>query len=130
MGIASLHPSYELRDQSDNLLAWEPDLAEARKPTISDSRTMKALSRPEGVLWCQANRVALNDRGLPELADADFEFKIPPDAGKRIYLAKQAMEAFANEATVLVWIDDWSVWPSGQRMHIFDRLWISYGENR
>jgi hypothetical protein len=26
-----------------------------------------------------------------------------------------------------VWFDDWSVWPSGQRMHIFERFLASYG---
>jgi hypothetical protein len=51
-----------------------------------------------------------------------LKFKIPVDAQKRVYLVNQAMEAFADEPSYLVWFDDWSVWPSGQRMHIFDRF--------
>jgi hypothetical protein len=91
---------------------------------------MKALSGQEAVRWRQANHIALSQQTLPERAGADLEFRIPEDAQKRIVPAKQAMEVFADESTILVWFDDWSVWPSGQRMHIFDRLRMSYGENR
>jgi hypothetical protein len=38
------------------------------------------------------------------------------------------MEAFADEPSHLVWFTDWSVWPD--RMHIFDRFRLSYGETR
>jgi hypothetical protein len=47
-----------------------------------------------------------------------------------VSLVKQAMEGFADEPSHLVWFDDWAVWPSGQRMHIFDRFRLSYGETR
>ncbi len=30
----------------------------------------------------------------------------------------------------MVWFNDWGVWPSGERMHIFDRLRKSYGDMR
>jgi hypothetical protein len=91
---------------------------------------MRALSRQEAAAWCQAHSVALSNRGLPERSDADLKFEIPRDAQKRVYLVKQAMEAFAGEPSYLVWFDDWSVWPSGQRMHVFDRFRLSYGETR
>jgi hypothetical protein len=29
-----------------------------------------------------------------------------------------------------LWVTDWSVWPSSERPHIFDRLRASYGETR
>jgi hypothetical protein len=91
---------------------------------------MRVLSRREAAAWCQGHHVALGDFGLPERSDADLKFKIPVDAQKRVSLVKQAMEAFADEPFYLVWFDDWSVWPSGQRMHIFDRFRLSYGETR
>jgi hypothetical protein len=91
---------------------------------------MEAISREEAVLWCQANNVVLDHRGLPERAIADFEFKIPEDAQKRVVLTKRAMEAFLDESTILVWFDDWAVWQAGQRMQIFDRMRLSYGESR
>jgi hypothetical protein len=96
----------------------------------AEPRLMKVLSRQEAAAWCQAHDVALGDFGLPERCDADLKFKIPVDAQKRVYLVKQAMEAFADERSHLVWFDDWSVWPSGQRMHVFERFRMSYGETR
>jgi hypothetical protein len=91
---------------------------------------MRVLSRQEAAAWCQEHHVALSNLGLPELSDAGLKFKIPGDAQKRVYLVNQAMEAFADEPSHLVWFHDWSVWPSGQRMHIFDRFRLSYGETR
>ena len=91
---------------------------------------MRILSPHEAATWCQEHHVALSYRGLPEDSDADLKFRIPSDAQQRVYLVGQAMEAFGDEALFLVWFDNWSVWPSGQRMHVFDRLRMSYGETR
>jgi hypothetical protein len=91
---------------------------------------MKILSRDETRLWCSQNDIALNDRGLPEHSDASVRFKIPEDANKRVGLVSDRMRAFNGEPISLVWFDDWAVWPSGQRMHIFDRFRMSYGETR
>jgi hypothetical protein len=91
---------------------------------------MRVLSPQEATKWCQANHVALSDRGLPERSDADLRFEIPSDAQRRVYLVSQAMETFGDEPLFFVWFDDWSIWPSGQRMHVFDRIRMSYGETR
>lgn len=91
---------------------------------------MKILSREETCAWCGQNDIALNDRGSPERSDAPVHFKIPEDAGKRVALVSHRMRAFSGEPIFLVWFDDWAVWPSGQRMHIFDRFRMSYGETR
>jgi hypothetical protein len=68
--------------------------------------------------------------GLPERSDANLKFEIPIDTQKRVYLVRQAMKAFEAEPLLLVWFSDWSVGPSDQRMHIFDRFRMSYGETR
>ena len=91
---------------------------------------MKILSPREAATWCQEYHVALSDRGRPEDSDADLKFRIPRDAQERVHLVSQAMGAFRDETVFLVWFDNWSVWPSGQRMHVFDRLRMSYGETR
>lgn len=91
---------------------------------------MKVLSAEEATQWCQAQGVALSGRGLPERSDAELKFEIPRDAQKRVHLVGQAMNAFCDEDQFLIWFDDWSVWPTGQRMHIFDRIRMSYGETR
>src|SRR5215510_11099588 len=91
---------------------------------------MRVLSTQETVEWCRAHHVALSNWGLPERSDADFGFAIPEDVQKRVSLVGEAMEAFRDEPLLLVWFADWAVWPSGQRMHVFDRFRMSYGETR
>jgi len=91
---------------------------------------VKALSRQEAMEWCQKNSIPLNSRFLPERSNLDFTFRIPQDSQKRVAMAQRAMRPFADQKALLVWFDDWSVWQSGQRMHIFDRFRASYGETR
>jgi len=71
----------------------------------------------------------LSDRGLPDRTDASAKFKIPEDAQRQVNFVSGYMQAFRDEPTFLMWLDDWDVWPSGQRMHIFDRFRMSYGEH-
>ena len=75
--------------------------------------------------WDRPDRSWAADR-----SDVFFKFAIPEDAGKRVSLVARGMQAFRNEPGFLVRFDDWSVWPSGQRMHVFDRFRLSYGETR
>jgi hypothetical protein len=91
---------------------------------------MFILSPEEAVAWCREHEIPLSDYGLPERSDCDEKFKIPVDAGQRVAFVSHGMRAFAGEPVVLVWFDDWSVWPSGQRMHVFERFRQSYGETR
>jgi hypothetical protein len=91
---------------------------------------MRVLSTEETALWCSEHEIALSDSGLPLRPDAAGKFKIPEDANKRVHLVSQGMRAFNAAPRFLVWFHDWAVWPSGQRMHIFDRFRISYGETR
>jgi hypothetical protein len=87
---------------------------------------MKMLSRQEAMYWCQAPGVALDDWGLPERSDAESRFEIPHDAQGRVSLVNRAMKAFDGDPVLLVSFDDWSSWPTGQRMHVFDRFRQSY----
>ena len=91
---------------------------------------MRSLSKQETELWCRLHEIALNNSGLPERSDASVRFDIPADTQKRVALVARGMEAFRHSPQILVWFDDWNVWPSGQRMHIFERFRMSYGETR
>jgi hypothetical protein len=64
------------------------------------------------------------------MPDAAERFDIPGDAGRRVALVASHFNERALGATTLVWFTDWSVWPSGERPHIFDRFRASYGERR
>jgi hypothetical protein len=91
---------------------------------------LKFLSKEETGRWCGQHEIALSDSGLPERSDAFAKFEIPIDTQKRVHLVSQGMAASGGAPFVLVWFHDWAVWPSGQRMHIFDRFRMSYGETR
>lgn len=95
-----------------------------------EDAVVKVLSREETRLWCRQRDIALSERGLPQRPDEAARFKIPEDAGKRVFLVARGMRAFSASPLFLVWFDDWSVWPSGQRMHVFERFRMSYGETR
>jgi hypothetical protein len=103
---------------------------ELRTEKTFGGNAMKVLSREETCLWCSQHEIALSDTGLPERSDASAKFKIPEDAGRRVYLVSQLMRTFIDVPLFLVWFADWDVWPSGERMHVFDRFRMSYGETR
>jgi hypothetical protein len=91
---------------------------------------MRVLSKEETIDWCGKHEIALSKFGLPERSDTSAKFIIPEDAQKRINLVSRGMAAFREAPLFLVWFHDWAVWPSGQRMHVFDRFRMSYGESR
>jgi hypothetical protein len=90
---------------------------------------MRALTKSEAKKWCPTQGATLGSNGFPDAKGKTKSFVIPTDAGQRVALAAEHLVGFRNGKT-LVWFDDWAVWPSGQRMHIFERFLASYGETR
>ena len=90
---------------------------------------MKAIKKDEAKLWCENHRFQLSEHGLPAWHDSEDleDFVIPPDAGARVALVREHMNALKEEEELCVWLDDWDVWQSGQRWHIFERFLASYG---
>ena len=91
---------------------------------------MKFLTNSEAVDWCKSNQIPLDERQRPVLAKGLKTFKIPKDAGQKIGTVKNHFINFKKEDEILVWIKDWSVWPSSERPHIFYKFRQSYGESR
>jgi len=92
---------------------------------------MKTLTKKEIVEWCRRNSIPFDDLGRPKFIRETEEFKIPVDTGQRVALVKSHFQTiFKGEDEILIWFTEWSVWPSSERMHIFDRFRLSYGENR
>ena len=89
---------------------------------------MITLSTGEAQKWCLDHGIALSPRGIPDLSwGVDFErFKIPSDAGQRVALVRADLQQFKDQ-TVLIWIGDYQVWPSGQWEHLFNQFRKSYG---
>ena len=91
---------------------------------------MEALSKGEAARWCEAQGARLDKHGFPSPGATPDAFNIPVDAGQRVALAARCVDPFRALPETLVWFHDWAVWPSGQRMHIFERFLASYGEAR
>ncbi len=88
---------------------------------------MKPLTREQAQAWCEVYRIHLSSFGFPEVSATCESFSIPEDAGQRVALAKNQINIFEGSSELLVWIDDWGVWPSGQWNHIFYQFRKSYG---
>ena len=71
----------------------------------------------------------LAGRAKDPRARRTHDFSIPADAGARVSLVADFMSRLEGQKIVVVF-SDWSIWPSGERMHLFDRLRASYGETR
>ncbi len=91
---------------------------------------MKALSEKNARKWCHAEGASFDGDGFPTSPGKVKSFEIPSDAGQRVALVAKHLDEFKSAGKTLVWFDDWGVWPSGERMHIFDRFLASYGESR
>jgi hypothetical protein len=89
---------------------------------------MKAIEADAAKAWCEGHRFQLNEHGLPAWREWGGleDFAIPPDAGARVALVREHMSALKKEEELCIWLDDWDVWQSGQRWHIFERFLASY----
>jgi len=96
---------------------------------------MKFLTEPECERWCsERGRVPprrLRERPLPGQV-VSHHFAIPNDAHGRVALCRilwnLSGESLRGER--LLWINGWSVWPSGEHMPLFTRWRAAFGENR
>ena len=90
---------------------------------------MQPLTAAEARRWCDAQGLVADRRGFPTPRGARSDVTIPSDAGQRVALVARHLAFFGGTGEVLVWFDDWAVWPSGQRMHVFERMLASYGHH-
>ena len=99
---------------------------------------MRFLSDSECVAWCVQHGYATRestDEPSPTILDfeSDFhfvDFNFPNDSGKKVWLARTLYSLLDSAAELLIWLDDWDVWPSSQHMPLFRRFRESLGEHR
>lgn len=97
---------------------------------------MRFLSRSECAQWAERHQAgfALDER-YPEkpLKDRSLtRFEIPTDSGKRVALCRFLWRTAAggNDGDRLLWIADWSIWPSGEHFPLWTRFRQTLGERR
>jgi len=94
---------------------------------------MKFLTRSECERWCV-------ERGLQPPGELrrspgsseylSYDFSIPEDAGARVALCRALWPGEWTQGQRLLWVDEWSVWPSGEHMPLFTKWRAAFGENR
>jgi hypothetical protein len=88
---------------------------------------VKNLTVAQARRWCASQGVSLDSRSRPAAPARVSTFRVPEDAGKRVALVNGDMRMFRRSGSVLFWVTEWSVWPSAERPHIFERFRASYG---
>jgi hypothetical protein len=84
-----------------------------------------AEARGYGVGGVPRYRELLNSRAV------EHRFSSPADAGRRVALIRYLWEKLmAGEPEVLLWVTDWSVWPSGEHLPLAQDLRSAHGETR
>jgi hypothetical protein len=96
---------------------------------------MNFLAADDCRTWAAQHGFSFNDR--PRYADLEedgfrpHKFEIPSDAGRRVALARLLWESVAQgKAEAVLWVTDWSVWPSGEHMPLVTALRRAFGEGR
>lgn len=95
---------------------------------------MRFLTRSDCARWCEEHGFPV-DGQYPKRPIRDgslIDFDIPVDAGKRVALCRLLWKIAGgqSEEERLLWIEDWSIWPSGEHLPLWTRLREALGETR
>ena len=96
---------------------------------------MHFLTKEECRTWVSGRGFPLEDRSYKVVADAPpFSvryFDIPQDAGVRVALVRDLWDRMGRgNSETLLWVTDWSVWPSSEHMPLALGFRRSLGEER
>ena len=95
---------------------------------------MKFITSDECVRWCAHNNFSTEGRcpAMPPVPHSRINFRIPTDAGRRVALCR-LLWSLADDASGrerLVWITEWSIWPSGEHLPLWTRFRQAFGDDR
>jgi hypothetical protein len=104
----------------------------------SGAVAMRILTTGECVQWCRERDYPTYESpglSVPRASERPegfhpVPFVIPPDSGRRVWLARLLVSSLEPYPEILLWIGDWSVWPSSEHMPLFTRLRAAIGETR
>ena len=57
-------------------------------------------------------------------------FSTPPDAGRRVALARILWNSLSDRSERLLWVTEWGVWPSSEHMPLYASLRQGFGDTR
>ena len=62
---------------------------------------------------------------------AEYNFRIPKDAGARVALCRVLWQALSSDAgDGLIWISSWGIWPSSEHLPLFNTMRAGFSEHR
>ena len=98
---------------------------------------MRFLTYSQCAEWCSQRgfptRHIEGYNAAPDIQSPDFNivgFKPPTDSGQKVWLARFLYSLLQPSSELLIWLDDWAVWPSSQHMPLFTRFREAFGERR
>jgi len=90
---------------------------------------MQIVSAAECREWSEVNlEVPHND--FRTLYPVDATYEIPTDASRKTAIARAIVSLIDSERPGLLWITEWSIFPSGENMSLFDAYRSFLGETR
>lgn len=96
---------------------------------------MRFLTTSECARWCDGRGLPtpgrLRESPVPNRC-VPHHFKIPADAGARVALCRILWNLPGEwiQGERLLWVHEWSVWPSGEHMPLFTKWRAAFGESR
>jgi len=89
---------------------------------------MRFLTKEESIKWCNNQGITLSSRSLPEMQKPDVEIvTFPfPNYLKFVALSKVLSKSALQGEECLLWVSDFSVWPSSENLPLYYKLRNSY----
>jgi hypothetical protein len=89
---------------------------------------MHFLTLVEAREWCR-DRVELTDTGFPTRPSREPRYARGPTSHE-VAFCRQLERALQPREACLLWVTDWSIWPSSENLHLYYQLRQSYGDRR
>jgi hypothetical protein len=113
--------------------------AEYRRPGTEDKLPVEGelqfLTEEQSRTWASDRKYPLGERPYSVRADRSpfscQNFTIPSDAGARVALVREVWAGVGSgQPEALLWVTDWSVWPSSEHMPLAEAVRRGLGEKR
>ena len=95
---------------------------------------MQFLTKDQCAAWASKERFpfseAPNYQDLEKVGFHNTHFPTPPDAGRRVALARILWNTFSDRSERLLWVTEWGVWPSSEHMPLYVSLRQALGDKR
>src|SRR5262245_44179482 len=102
---------------------------------MEDGFSMKGLTHQQCAIWVASHMsVAYGGEALDfptiPFTSAKVSGGLPADSGRKVWLANVVFRELQSESEILLWVRNWTVWPSSCHVPLIQRLREALGEHR